>query len=103
MPTVVDYAEVQRRMAAAGLVSLYHNSGAWGFPRDARVEVLGWIGPDDPTIRAVALAHVRRVPEPYAASLAGLLERAWQSHLPGEAWLSPKSHWHYELHFGNRG
>jgi hypothetical protein len=100
MPRVVDYSIVQPRLLAGGFTCLYHHSGAFGFLKDAKA--IGWIGPDDPTIRDAARPSVRQVPEPHAPTLAGLLQQAWRLHLPGDAWLMPNSHWHYELHFGNR-
>lgn len=100
MPRVIDYADVQHRLSAAGLTCLYHNSGAFGFTE--QVHVTGWMGREDPTIRPAARALARCVPEPHATNLARMLEAAWLGHLAGEAWLMPKSHWHYELHFGNR-
>jgi hypothetical protein len=87
-------------MLGGGFVSLYHNSGAFGFPRDADVKMLGWIGPEDGTIRAEMRPLVRPVPPPHAANLAEMLVRS-RRHLPGEAWLMPKSHWHFELHDGH--
>lgn len=102
MPRIIDYSDVQQRLLAGGFISLYHNSGAWGFPRDATTHIAGWIGPDDPTIRDAARPFIRQVAQPHGPTLARLLEQAWLAHLPGLAWLSPKSHWHYELHFGNR-
>ena len=89
-------------MAAQGLVSLYHNSGAFGFAPGIGVHTIGWIGKPDPTIRPSAGIQVRQVSEPYAATLAGMLESVCVSKLTGATWLMPKSHWHYELHFGNR-
>ena len=83
-------------MTEAGFVSLYHNSGAFGFADPAGVETIGWITRDDPTIRPAARAMatiVVDVSEPF--------QRA-ASAIAGDAWLMPKSHWHYELHFGNR-
>ena len=103
MPAIIDYAEVLERMTSRGFVSLYHHSGAFGFARGVEVKVAGWIGPDDPTIREDASNFVRRVAEPYASNLAASLEGIWKERLsPHDAWLMPKSHWHYELHFGNR-
>jgi hypothetical protein len=100
MPRIVDYAGVRDRLLGGGFVSLYHNSGAFGFPRQADVKMLGWIGPEDGTIRPEMKSFVRAVPPPYAANLAGMLVMA-RRHLPGEAWLMPKSHWHFELHDGH--
>jgi hypothetical protein len=102
MPRVIDYIDVQQQMQADGLVSLYHNSGAFGFTPGTDVQTVGWIGADDPTIRDAARALVRQVQPPFEPTLARLLTQLWQSHLIGTAWLMPKSHWHYELHFGNR-
>ena len=96
MPRIVEYSAVQSRMAAGGFVSLYHNSGAFGFARGADVRMLGWIGPDDATIRSEMRAFVRPVPPPHAVNLARMLLDG-RRHLPGEAWLMPKSHWHFEL------
>jgi hypothetical protein len=93
---IIDYDIVTARMKAGGLVSLYHNSGAWGFAPGMDVKSVGWIEADDPTIRPAARALARRVP-----SIVELLPRVLE-HIGGEVWLSPKSHWHYELHFGNR-
>jgi hypothetical protein len=98
MARIIDYSEVQKTMREQGFVSLYHNSGAWGFAEGTTVEVVGWITTDDPTIRESARALTRKV-EP--SQLASLLQQACTS-LKDDAWLMPKSHWHYELHFGNR-
>jgi hypothetical protein len=102
MPRIVEYSQVRDRMIGGGFVSLYHNSGAFGFPRprEADVRMLGWIGPADGTIRAAIRPHVREIRPPHAANLAAMLVRARQF-LPGEAWLMPKSHWHFELHDGH--
>ncbi|MEA2708685.1 MAG: hypothetical protein QOF78_1286 [Phycisphaerales bacterium] len=100
MPRIVDYANVSDRLLGRGFASLYHNSGAFGFPRDADVKMLGWIGPTDATIRAEMKSSIRQVPPPHAANLAEMLVKA-RRHLPGEAWLMPKSHWHFELHDGH--
>jgi hypothetical protein len=87
-------------MLTGGFVSLYHNAGAFGFPRDVAVKMLGWIGPEDGTIRAELRPFMRHVPPPHAANLAGMLVAA-RHHLGGDAWLMPKSHWHFELHDGH--
>lgn len=99
---IVNEIDVRARMQAGGFVSLYHNAGAWGFERGRHVETVGWIGAEDATIRPEARGQVRQIPAPFAINLARLAEQAWLSILPGEAWLNPKSHWHYELEFGNR-
>lgn len=102
MPWIVDYAQVLDQMRAQGLRSLYFNSGAFGFAESAVTESLGWMGPDDPTLRPDARAMMRTVPPPYPLRLTQLLVRAWQTYLPGKVWLMPKSHWAYELEFGSR-
>ena len=102
MPRIIDYDIVARRMADAGFVCLYHNSGAFGFARGVQWKMLGWIGPDDPSIRPDARPFIRNVPPPHAANLAGMFIRARaRAILGGEAWLMPKSHWHFELHDGH--
>ena len=100
MPRIVDYLDVRQRMLGVGFVSLYHNSGAFGFPREADVKMLGWIGPEDGTIRVEMRPFVQSVPPPHAANLAAMLVQARRP-LPGQAWLMPKSHWHFELHDGH--
>ena len=102
MPWIVDYAQVLEQMRGQGLRSLYYNSGAFGFPEGAGVESIGWIGPDDPTLRPQARATGRTVPAPHERNLSRLVVRAWQAHFPGKLWLMPKSHWAYELDFGSR-
>ena len=101
MPKIVDYSLVLRTLTGAGFESLYHNSGAFGFPRGASVHHLGWVGPDDPTLRPAALQLVRRVGAPFAPTLASLAVRAWEAHLPGPAWLMPRNHWAFELDHAN--
>ena len=100
MPRIVDYDRVRDRMLAAGFVSLYHNAGAFGFPRGTEWKMRGWIGLDDGTIRAEVRPFVRAVPRPHASHLAGMLVSA-RRHLPRDVWLMPKSHWHFELHDGH--
>jgi len=101
MPRVISYDIVQQRMREAGYVSLYHNSGAFGFASAQNVRTFGWIGPDDPTIRETARNLIEQVPRPYERNLVERLARICQT-LNTTVWLMPKSHWHYELHFGNR-
>ena len=102
MPVIVDYALALSQLLGKGFHSLYYNSGAFGFPDDAATESVGWVGPDDPTLRPAARALAHSVPPPYEQNLAKLLVGAWQHRLPGKIWLMPKSHWAYELDFGNR-
>jgi hypothetical protein len=102
MPYLLDYKHAVAKLTAGGFISLYHNSGAFGFPQSANVHTIGWTGAADETIRPEMAPMIRRVVEPYGATMARLAQLAWTSHLPGECWLSPKSHWHYEMHYGNR-
>ena len=101
MPRVLDYPSVLDTLLAAGMESLYHNSGAFGFGRAVPTHNLGWVGPSDPTLRPAALALARPVAEPYAPTLAALAVRAWREYLPGPAWLMPKSPWAFELDHAN--
>ena len=96
VPQIIEYSTVTQRMSEAGFVSLYHNSGAFGFADNGGVETIGWITRDDPTIRPAAMAMARKV-----TNFVTPFQRATAA-LASEAWLMPKSHWHYELHFGNR-
>lgn len=101
MPRVIDYPEVVQHMTALGLACLYPNSGAFGFPADVATQSVGWIGPDDPSIRPAALPLIRRVGPPYVRALAALAGRAWREQLDGPVWVQPKAHWAYELMFGS--
>jgi len=98
---IIEYPRVLETLTREGFVSLYYNSGAFGFANGERVEIVGWVGPDDPSIRDEMRAHVRQVAEPYPHSLARGVRTAWEKLLPGKPWLMPKSHWAYELDFGN--
>ena len=83
-------------------MSLYHNSGAWGFAEGTSTHHVGWVGPDDNTIRPEARPLMRHVPPPFERNLAELAAVAWEQYLPGPVWVMPKSHWAYELDFGSR-
>jgi hypothetical protein len=96
---VIDYAIVLERMKQEGFESLYFNSGAFGFSRDPKVEIVGWVGSEDPSIRDPMRRHIRQAPPPYPETLA----RAVRDNAPATTvWFMPKSHWAYELDFGNR-
>jgi hypothetical protein len=101
MPEIIEYSSVASRLENAGLKCHYHNSGAFGFADERGTHSRGWIGQPDPTIREAALPLVRQVPAPAAEAMTQLLMRAWIEHLGGEVWVMPKSHWAYELTFGN--
>src|ERR1041385_408003 len=101
MPRLIDYTIVLERTRQSGFVSLYHSSGAFGFASNEGVRMFGLIGADDPTIRESARKWVQQVPPPYESNLVEQLGRVCEK-LATTVWLMPKSHWHYELHFGNR-
>ena len=103
MPSIVDYPGVLERMCGQGLRSLYFNSGAFGFPDGVATTSVGWIGPEDPTLRAAARELTTTVLPPFERTLARHVSNAWRQFLPGKVWLMPKSHWAYELDFGSRG
>ena len=101
MPQIVDYPIVVERMTALDMKCLYYNSGAFG-PTDHRAtKVVGWIGGEDPTIRPEARALASIVAPPAEQNLTRLVELAWNTILPGPIWFMPKSHWAFELDFGN--
>jgi hypothetical protein len=97
MPRLVAYDVVLHSMQSLGLRCVYHNSGAFAFDRSAGSHVVGWVGPDDATIRADLTPHVVRVGPPYEGSLAHKFTDVWTTHLPGPAWVVPKAHWAHEL------
>ena len=101
MPRIIDYPHVVEQMAVDGLVSLYPNSGAFGFPPGAATRAVGWVGADDPSIRPEARALTRPVAPPCESTLAAMGARAWKELLAGDVWVLPKSHWAYELQFGS--
>ena len=97
MPKVIDYPEVLQSLTSRGLVSLYFNSGAFGFDRTAAVQHAGWILREDATIRPAAREIARVIPgdEKTLAAMAGRV-------IGDQAvWVMPKSHWAYELDFGS--
>jgi hypothetical protein len=101
MPRLIDYVDVERVMIGRGFVSLYPNSGAFGFPPEVHAMTVGWIGPGDSSIRPAARALARPVAAPYEPTLAALATRVWRELLPGPIWVQPKAHWAYELMFGS--
>ena len=80
---------------------VYHNSGAFAFAEQPVITV-GWIGPEDSSIRAEMREMTITVSAPYDTTLAALARVAWQKHLPGVVWVMPKSHWAFELADGSR-
>jgi hypothetical protein len=102
VPRIIDYADVLERLTNQGLVSLYHNSGAFGFPAVAKTQAVGWTGADDPTLRPEALKIAVQIPPPYESNLAAALVRFWREQFADAvAWVMPMSHWSYELDFGS--
>jgi hypothetical protein len=102
VPWIIDYPIVLEHMRQLRMRSLYFNSGAFGFVDSGQARSIGWIGPDDSSIRAEARDFVRSVNEPYEQNLTNLLLRAWHEVLPGRIWVMPASHWAYELDFGSK-
>lgn len=102
MPWIIDYDIVTEQMRAQQLKCNYYNSGAFNFADATGVRHLGWIGPDDPTIRPAAREFARQIPPPYEENLADRFVRAWLDHFPGRVWAMPMSHWAYELDYGSR-
>lgn len=102
MPWIIDYSVVLDQMRQHRFKSLYYNSGAFGFPPEAQPQTIGWIGPEDSTIKPEMLALAKKILPPHEENLAKLLIRAWQELLPGKIWVMPMSHWSYELDFGSR-
>jgi hypothetical protein len=102
MPMIVAYPVVLEQLLAQGLKCHYHNSGAFGFAADQATISRGWIGPEDGSIRESARAFVRQIEPPFAQRLASLLRRAHETLLAGPVWVMPKSHWAFELEYGNR-
>ena len=103
MPHLIDYPAVLERLSVDRWVCLYPRSGAFGLPADAASTSLGWIGAADPSLRPEAQRLARMIEPPVVDRMVGLFVEAWQRLLPGELWLMPKSHWAYELQFGNAG
>src|SRR5690349_25105445 len=102
MPRIIDYSNVVAQTQRQGLRSLYHNSGAFGFPRGANVLYAGWIGPPDETIRPEARFLVRQIDPPYVSNLVDRLINVWTMQLPGPIWFAPMSHWSFELDHGSK-
>jgi hypothetical protein len=102
MPWIIDYDVVVEQMRSQALKCNYYNSGAFGFVNTKDVKNLGWIGPEDSTIRPEARALTRPVPPPYEQNLAELATKVWLAHFPGRVWAMPMSHWAYELSYGSR-
>jgi hypothetical protein len=101
VPRIIDYPQVVHQLLSQGLISLYYNSGAFGFASDTPTQSLGWIGDDDSTIRPAARSLTRKVDSPVEQTLARLGTLTWLQRLPGTVWVTPKSHWAYELDFGS--
>ena len=101
MPRIIDYPQVVEQAAADGLVSLYPNSGAFGFAPGATGARSGGSGgrfEHPPGGRGADPAGGGPL---HRARLAAMAARAWRELLPGEVWALPKSHWAYELQFGS--
>ena len=101
MPKVLDYGDAMGVLPPRRIVCVYPNSGALGFAPDVVTHSVGWIGPDDPTIRPAVRRITHSIPPPFETNLARLLVSAWREILPGVAWVMPASHWAFELDFGS--
>lgn len=101
MPTIIDYPQVLATLEGQGLVCNYHNSGAFGFPRETSTHIAAFIGPEDATIRPAAMGFIRHITAPYEAHLASHARRFWEECIGQTVWLMPISHWAYELDFGS--
>lgn len=100
MPRLIDYPTTLETLQRQGLKSLYYNSGAFGF--QGSVSYVGWIGPEDATLRPQIAPLATQVPPPYPPALTALCLEAWERYLAGVVWVMPMSHWPYELDFGSR-
>src|SRR5437588_11445643 len=100
MPRLIEYELALAHLTSRGLVCNYHNSGAFAFAPTLRPSIVGWIGPDDPTIRPELLPQVQKVVAPYPESLGALLGQACRI-ISSPIWAMPLSHWAYELEFGS--
>ena len=70
MPSIIDYSTVLAAMTAAGFRCNYHNSGTFGFSSKTPVEIRGWVGPPDATIKPSLLPLIKSVPSPYETNLS---------------------------------
>lgn len=108
MPQIIPYETVLAVMTGRGFRCNYYNGGAFGFtgPAAADVRYVGWVGPEDPTLRPAAALAARQVPPPFEENLATLLARACGADGVlgdrGRAWVMPMSHWAFELDYGSR-
>lgn len=101
MARIVDYPEVLTLAGSLGLRCVYFNTGSFAFGPGASQHIVGWLGPEDATIRPAMLANCAHVPPPFPQNLATALRATWPGVIDGEAWLMPKSHWAFELDHGN--
>lgn len=102
VPWIIDYSNVLQTLHEQRFRCNYYNSGSFAFAAPAEPTVVGWIGPEDSTIRPDVLPLTTTVAAPYEPTLAKLAARVWSEKLPGRAWIMPTSHWAYELDHGSR-
>jgi hypothetical protein len=102
VPWIVDYTRVLQQMRDQGFKSLYYNSGAFGFEEGVATRSVGWVGPEDPSLKPEAREMTCPVPAPYERELSVRVVRALREMFPGKVWVMPKSHWAYELDYGSR-
>ncbi|GIW75857.1 MAG: hypothetical protein KatS3mg104_0920 [Phycisphaerae bacterium] len=96
---VIDYQHVLQRARELRLKCVYYNSGAFAYPSDraSEIRIIGWLGPEDPTIRSDLPATLVQVQPPFECNLARKLVKTWMARIDGPAWVLPKSHWAFEL------
>jgi hypothetical protein len=102
VPRIIEYSIVLEKLREQKLRCVYYNSGAFAFEDGVATQSLGWIGPEDDSIKPKMRHLVRQVSSPYEQNLAAALRRAWQEIVPGKIWVMPSSHWAFELDFGSR-
>lgn len=96
---IIDYQHVLQTARELGFKCVYYNSGAFAYPPDRvnDVRIVGWLGPEDPTIRSDLPATLVQVHPPFEAHLSEKLIRIRDRRIDGPVWVLPKSHWAFEL------
>jgi hypothetical protein len=100
MPRIIDYPTVTKILTEEGYRCNYPSSGSFSF-RDRSPIIRGWLFGPDETIVPELLANSRILENPSEQKLAEMAIKAWREILPGNIWLTPASHWSFELSFGH--
>jgi hypothetical protein len=100
MPRIIDYPTVAKILTEEGYRCNYPSSGSFSL-RDRTPIIRGWLFGPDETIVPELLADSRVLENPTEGKLAEMAIKAWQEILPGNIWLTPASHWSFELSFGH--